>query len=535
MSDERREDDFNQNSWQYKQPGSESSAPQEEQRLPQDKNYNDMKEGFNSPQTQYNADNGYSYQPSSASNSTKPYHQQYNSYSNQSYKTPAITENYPEQSNSFENQPYYNNYGQQSQPYQSQYSTPYTPPLPLSNRKHRTKKFMKALAICLAIIVPSAAIGVTVATLRINTFKEDDSIKYDSSGEYSYYVPENSWIQTSKIPDVSANPNGPQIETASTPETSGDNEAISVYNKVSPSIVGIVAYPAGTDYTITESNEGSGIIISSDGYIATNSHVINDSKDTGVLVKLSTNEEYIGAVVGFDKRTDLAVVKIDAKNLPAAEFADSNSVTIGQNAYAIGNPGGLQFSNSLTKGTISAINRTISSNSAVKYIQTDAAINPGNSGGALINPYGQIIGINTSKLVSEEYEGMGFAIPSNTVISIVNNIIRNGYVKGRAYLGITASEWSTYAAKKNDTPIGVKIESLSSENVFSGTDVQAGDIITEIGGKTVKNLSSMFDAIDENKPGDRITIKLFRLKNYSSDSKAKSFSVSVVLLEDTGQ
>lgn len=108
----------------------------------------------------------------------------------------------------------------------------------------------------------------------------------------------------------------------------------------------------------------------------------------------------------------------------------------------------MQFSNSLTKGTISAINRTISSSSAVKYIQTDAAINPGNSGGALINSYSQIIGINTSKLVSEEYEGMGFAIPSNTVISIVNNIIRNGYVKGRAYLGITASEWSTYAAKK---------------------------------------------------------------------------------------
>lgn len=535
MSDERREDDFNQNSWQYKQPSSESPTPQEEQRLPQDKNYSDMKEGFTSPQTQYTTDNGYTNQ-SSASNSTEPYRQQYNSdnnYSNQSSKY-STTENYSQESNSFTNQPYIS-YNQQKQSYQSPYSTPYTPPLPLSNGKLRKKKFMKVLAICLAVIVPSATIGITIASLKINSTKKDDSINYDSSGEYSYYVPENSWLQTSDVPDASANPNGPQIETASTPEISGDNEAITVYNKVSPSIVGIIAYPAGTDYTITESSEGSGIIINSDGYIATNSHVINDSKDTGVLVKLSTNEEYIGAVVGFDKRTDLAVIKIDAKNLPAAKFANSDSVTIGQNAYAIGNPGGLQFSNSLTRGTISAINRTISSNSAVKYIQTDAAINPGNSGGALINSYSQIIGINTSKLVSEEYEGMGFAIPSNTVISIVNNIIRNGYVKGRAYLGITASEWSTYAAKKNDTPVGVKIESLSSENVFSGTDVQAGDIITEIGGKTVKNLSSMFDAIDEYKPGDRVNIKLFRLKNYDSDGKAKSFSVSVVLLEDTGQ
>lgn len=532
MSDERREDDFNQNSWQYKQPGSESSTPQEEQKLPQDNNHNDIKEGFSSPQTHYNVDNEYS-GPSENTNTTKQYRQQYqpnNSYFYQA-ENPHSTESYPEQQDTFSNQPNLS-YNQQ---YQPPYSTPYTPPLPMSNGRYRTRKGLKALAITLAVVIPSTAIGVTIASIKINYSNKDDSIKYDSSGEYSYYVPENSWLQTSQAPDASANPNGPQIETASTPENSDNNEAVTIYNKVSPSIVGIISYPAGTDYTITESGEGSGIIISSDGYIATNSHVINDSKDTGILVKLSTNEEYIGAVVGFDKRTDLAVVKIDAKNLPVAEFANSDSVTIGQNAYAIGNPGGLQFSNSLTKGTISAINRTISSSSAVKYIQTDAAINPGNSGGALINSYSQIIGINTSKLVSEEYEGMGFAIPSNTVISIVNNIIRNGYVKGRAYLGITASEWSTYAAKKNDTPVGVKIESLSEENAFSSSDVQIGDIITEIDGKTIKDLSSMFDAIDEHKPGDRISIKLFRLKNFNSDGKAKSFSVSVVLLEDTGQ
>lgn len=528
MSDERREDDFNQNSWQYKQPDSEPSTPQEEQILPQDKNHNDIKKSFSSPQTHYTVDNKYSSQ-SENTNTTEQYRPN-NSYSYPA-ENPQMTNGYSEQQNNFSNQP---NPGYNQQ-YQPPYSIPYNPPIPMSNGKYRMRKGLKALAIILAIVVPSAAIGITITSLKINSSKEDDSINYNFPDEYSYYVPENSWLQTSQAPDASANPNGPQIEAASTPENSNNNEAVTVYNKVSKSIVGIISYPAGTDYTITESGEGSGIIISSDGYIATNSHVINDSKDTGILVKLSSNEEYIGAVVGFDKRTDLAVVKIDAKNLPVAEFANSDSVNIGQNAYAIGNPGGLQFSNSLTKGTISAINRTISSNSAVKYIQTDAAINPGNSGGALINSYGQIIGINTSKLVSEEYEGMGFAIPSNTVISIVNNIIRNGYVKGRAYLGITASEWSTYAAKKNDTPVGVKIESLSVQNVFSGSDVQTGDIITEIDGKTVKNLSSMFDAIDGHKPGDRVSIKLFRLKNFNSDGKAKSFSVSVVLLEDTGQ
>lgn len=533
MSDEHREDDFNQNSWQYRPPNSEPSAPQEEKNLSQEQNHNDLKQNFASTQTQYTSDNSYSQQAASHSNNTYQYRQQYdfnNSCFYQHKTQQGIIENNSEQqatSNTPQNLPY-------AQQYQSSYSTPYILPPPPTKGKRRMRAAMKVLAISLAIIVPGAAVGIVFTSLGIDS-DTDDSIKYNYPEEYSYYVPETSWLQTSEAPDVSANPDGPQIEAASTPENTNDNESIQVYKKVSPSIVGIISYPAGTDYTITESGEGSGIIISSDGYIATNSHVIDDSKDTGVLVKLSTNEEYIGAVVGFDKRTDLAVIKIDAENLPVAEFANSDSVEIGQNAYAIGNPGGLQFSNSLTKGTISAINRTISSSSAVKYIQTDAAINPGNSGGALINPYGQVIGINTSKLVAEEYEGMGFAIPSNTVIDIVNNIIRNGYVKGRAYLGISASEWSTYAAKKNDTPIGVKIESLSTENVFLGSNVQAGDIITEIGGKTVKDLSSMFDAIDEYNPGDRITIKLFRMKNYSSDGKAKSFSVSVVLLEDTGQ
>lgn len=532
MSDERREDDFNQNSWQYPQPISESSAPQEAEPIPANQNHNNLNEDFNSPQFQYKPDNGYTYQTPSPMSSTNQYNQQYiqqNSGSfyhqntNSYYEPPRPTQNsYP--------------YSRQQNftPYQSPYSTPYIPPQPPTKGKRRMRAGVKVLIISLAVIVPCAIIGVVFAVLEINP-SDDDSFKYKNPDEYSYYVPENSWLQNSEAPNVSPNPDGPQIEAASTPEESGNNEAVTVYNKVSPSVVGIISYPAGTDYTITESGEGSGIIISDDGYIATNSHVIDDSKDTGILVKLSTGEEYIGAVVGFDKRTDLAVVKIDAENLPVAEFADSDKIVIGQNAYAIGNPGGIQFSNSLTKGTVSAINRTISSSDAVKYIQTDAAINPGNSGGALISSYGQIIGINTSKLVAEEYEGMGFAIPSNTVISIVNNIIRNGYVKGRAYLGITASEWTTYAAKKNDTPVGTKIESLMDKNVFQGSSVMVGDIITEIEGKTVTDLSSMFDAIDAHKPGDQITIKLFRMKEYSSDGKAFSYSVTVTLLEDTGQ
>lgn len=531
MNDERSGDDFNQNSWQYRQTPLESPA-QNSEPTPANQNDNSLQGNLPYPQTQYTHDNGYTYQTPSAMSSTNGYRQPYTQQNNGSYyrQSPNFYQSQPPKQSQ---NPYPYSGQQNSSPYQSPYSTPYIPPQPPKRGKHRTG--LKILIISLAIIIPGTLIGVLFVVLGIIPSDNDDSLKYKAPDEYSYYVPENSWLQTSEAPDVSANPDGPQIETASTPEDSDNKEAVTAYNKVSPSVVGIISYPAGTDYTITESGEGSGIIISSDGYIATNSHVIDDSKDTGILVKLSTGEEYIGAVLGFDKRTDLAVVKIDAENLPIAEFADSDKIVIGQNAYAIGNPGGLQFSNSLTSGTVSAINRTISSSDAVKYIQTDAAINPGNSGGALINSYGQVIGINTSKLVAEEYEGMGFAIPSNTVISIVNNIIQNGYVKGRAYLGITASPWTTYAAKKNDTPVGVKIETLSDKNVFKGSSVMVGDIITEIEGKNITDLTSMFDAIDAHKPGDSVTIKLFRMKEYSSDGKAFSYSVTVTLLEDTGQ
>lgn len=163
MSDERREDDFNQNSWQYKQPGSEPSTPQEEQKLPQDNNHNDIKEGFSSPQTHYNVDNEYS-GPSENTNTAKQYRQQYqpnNSYFYQA-ENPHSTESYPEQQDTFSNQPNLS-YNQQ---YQPPYSTPYTPPLPMSNGRYRTRKGLKVLAITLAVVIPSTAIGVTIASIK---------------------------------------------------------------------------------------------------------------------------------------------------------------------------------------------------------------------------------------------------------------------------------------------------------------------------------------------------------------------------------
>ncbi len=185
-----------------------------------------------------------------------------------------------------------------------------------------------------------------------------------------------------------------------------------VYQKVSPSVVGVVA-------TITDqegnssTDQGSGIVATKDGYIITNSHVVNDSRGTQVKVVTKDEEEYTGTVIGYDRNTDLAIVKIDAEDLVPAEFGDADAMEVGDTVLAIGNPGGLEYASSMTRGIVSALNRKLSSNSdnGMTYIQTDAAINPGNSGGALVNEYGQVIGINSSKLVAEDFEGMGFAIP----------------------------------------------------------------------------------------------------------------------------
>ena len=199
-----------------------------------------------------------------------------------------------------------------------------------------------------------------------------------------------------------------------------------VAQKATPSVVGIRTTTSVTNFfggTSQSSGEGSGVIYSENGYIITNYHVIsgaigsNNSK-IEVYLDSADAEGYNATVVGYNIAADLAVIKIDAKNLTAVELADSSKLKVGQYVITIGNPGGLEFMDSVTYGVISGLDRVVSSDSDVKLIQTDAAINPGNSGGALLNAEGKLVGINSAKIVSEEFEGMGFAIPSNTVKEI---------------------------------------------------------------------------------------------------------------------
>lgn len=359
------------------------------------------------------------------------------------------------------------------------------------------------------------------------TFKVESYIPFNGNVESSYAAE----ISLPEAPDVSANPDGPQISTHDVIGDTGTNTANAAYNKASPAVVCITAYPSGSDYTVNSSGEGSGIIISDDGYIATNSHVVNDNAGTGVVITLSSGEQYLGTIIGIDKKTDIAVIKISAESLPAADFANSDALFVGQDVYAIGNPGGSAFSNSLTKGTVSAVNRILSTNGYVKYIQTDAAINPGNSGGALVNDAGQVVGMNTSKLVATDYEGMGFSIPSNKVVEIINKLIKYGYVNDRGTIGIEGTTCNLYQSRKNNVPQGMVITKIFSYSPLNDTQVREKDIVTEVNGVTVKSSYEFIDQLSKYKPGDQVTLKLFRAAPTIAE-KPVSFEVQVRLIDD---
>lgn len=328
--------------------------------------------------------------------------------------------------------------------------------------------------------------------------------------------------------------NTPTLNTKDRTEDENAMSAQEVYAKVAPSIVGIVTYNPSKGLISSGAGQGSGIIMTEDGYIITNAHVIGNSNKYNVTVVID-NKEYQAKVVGFDVRTDLAVVKIDANGLSPATFGNSDQLAVGEWVLAIGNPGGLEFSNSLTRGLVSALNRSLKSenssvNSSSKFIQTDAAINPGNSGGALVNMYGQVIGINTAKV--KDFEGMGFAIPINTAKSVVDDIINKGYVSGRVKLGISVRPVSAYEARINDVPQGILILEINEGSNLISQGVKVGDIITKIDGVNTTNTSDLYGELNKHKAGDTVSLTLYRQSALSGQST--TLDVKVTLQEDKG-
>jgi len=324
-------------------------------------------------------------------------------------------------------------------------------------------------------------------------------------------------------PQPSTNQNTSSLVSTAVSLSKYSDTAISVANKVLPSIVGIqVEYSVNSFWGMGNSTakaEGSGIIISEDGYILTNNHIVNTTTNSSyysvseaskITVRLYNSEEDIDAtIVGTDEQTDLAVIKIDKTNLTPAELGDSTSVQVGEFAMAIGNPLGLQ--SSVTCGIISAINREItdSSNKTYTVIQTDAAINSGNSGGALVNGEGKVIGINTLKLSGSGIEGMGFAIPINDTKDIYNQLIQYSKVK-RPYIGISGIDVDEKTSKTYKLPVGIYVKSVENFSPAQKSDIKSGDVIIEADGKKISTIAELNEIKNTHQIGDTIKLKISR-------------------------
>lgn len=312
--------------------------------------------------------------------------------------------------------------------------------------------------------------------------------------------------------------------------------AVGVAKKVQPSIVAIsVEYSVNSIFnrsSTTATAKGSGIIISEDGYILTNNHVVNSTSSSSssfyeiekankVTVKLyNDDKEYEGKIVGTDSQTDLAVIKIDKDGLTAAELGDSDSVQVGEFAMAIGSPLGLD--NSVTAGIISAVNRDVTDSDGNKYtaIQTDAAINSGNSGGALVNSKGQVIGVNTLKLSGTGVEGVGFAIPINSTKTIYEQLIQYSKVK-RPYIGVGGINLDEKTAKANNLVAGVYIKTVEDFSAGEKAGLRIGDVIIEADGTKVATMDELNEIKNKKQIGDTIKLKVYR------DGKEKTITVTL--------
>jgi serine protease Do len=281
---------------------------------------------------------------------------------------------------------------------------------------------------------------------------------------------------------------------------------------VGPAVVGITnkAYANGKRKVLVEQGVGSGVIFDSNGYIATNNHVVEGAQE--ITVSLSDGRVLTGRVLGADPVTDLAVVKVDATGLPAAMLGDSDSLLVGEPAIAIGNPLGLEFQGSVTTGVISALNRAIEiGERKFKLIQTDAAINPGNSGGALVNADGVVIGINSAKIAVNGVEGIGFAIPTNIAKPILQSLIDKGHVV-RAYLGVGALDSKSAAAYGYDLKLdeGVYIAQLVKNGPAAKAGLNIGDIILRVAGIETNSVADLRAAIDAQAVGSNVEVTFTR-------------------------
>lgn len=330
-------------------------------------------------------------------------------------------------------------------------------------------------------------------------------------GGYAYLNANNKTVTTS-------GQSGDNGVTLVTTHSGGELTVNQIAKKLGPSCVGVINkakvqpqkfydpfsgryyyYENPAENEMVQQGSGSGIIISEDGYVVTNQHVIADA--TEISIVLNSGEEHKATLVGADEKTDLAVLKINATGLTPATLGDSNLAEVGDLAVAIGNPLGQELAGTVTAGVISAVNRKMTvENRTYNLIQTDAAINPGNSGGALVNKYGEVIGINSIKMSQSGVEGIGFAIAMSEAKPIIDDLMNSGYVSGRTRIGITATE------SRN----GLTVYSVEPKSGADKAGIKAGDFIVKADGVVVNTVNALNEIKEKKSPGDYITLTLIR-------------------------
>jgi serine protease Do len=366
------------------------------------------------------------------------------------------------------------------------FDTP-TQSIPDVKKKKRRGGFKLAIILVCALLIGATSSGLTVLGL----------------GGFSGAAGSSPAVLTNGVSPTSVTKASTQSgQPLSLPEISA---------KVSPAVVSIVVKGESNDpFSRGETTEGagSGILLTKDGYILTNNHVVAGANE--ITVKLATGKEYTAKLIGTDSQTDLAVLKIDADDLPFVTLGDSDNLKVGDTAVAIGNPLG-ELSGTVTTGIISATDREITiEGEKMNLLQTDASINPGNSGGALVNIYGEVIGVVNAKTSALGVEGLGFAIPINDAKPVVEQLIKNGHVSGRASLGVSLQDVTEQTAQFYRMEAGTYVNSVTPGSAADEAGIKAGDRIVSIDGKDIAEAADIKAIIQDHSAGDKLKVELDR-------------------------
>ena len=440
-----------------------------------------------------------------------------------------------------QNNEYYSNGDQSWRDQTNVYRTQREQPTPMGSRRPRRRSgWLKGILAVLLVVAISFGAFYLMRNVGVRLEKTEDGVTLSMTNRSKQAEPEQA---EQPIPEPSASAqtgtetaapqqttqqptqgayvgSGTKLNIVSAPESSDttfsdEEDALclqDIYSSVIDSVVSI------SSMTSSGTSSGTGIIMSSDGYVITNHHVITGALVISVLT--NDNQEFEAALVGSDEMSDLAVLKIDARGLHAAEFGDSSKLRVGDSVVAIGDPLGVQLRGTMTNGIISAINRDLTvGDRTMTLIQTNAALNNGNSGGPLINCYGQVIGINTVKMSSyytatASVEGLGFAIPISVAKPIIDELIENGYVAGRPAIGISGDSLPSYYRTYYRLPEGVYVTSVNEGSDAKAKGIREGDIVTAINGEKICSIDELNTVKNQYAAGDEVTLTIYRSGAY---------------------